>query len=114
MSYLRVIPRDLFNEANLLKCYGRIYINLETANVREVELEHNGGAFDIEQNEMDGSIFVSNVKLVVRGEVCCLFRPMNSREEWPLYLLGEGADEIAVFSEDGSFSQEMVDFLQGQ
>jgi hypothetical protein len=29
MGYTRVIPRDLFNEANLLKCIGGLYIALE-------------------------------------------------------------------------------------
>lgn len=29
MSYFRVIPRDLFNEASLLKCYGRLAILLD-------------------------------------------------------------------------------------
>lgn len=27
MTYRRVIPRDLFNEADLLKCLGRLYID---------------------------------------------------------------------------------------
>ncbi len=27
--YARVIPRDLFNEANLLKCFGNLYLRLE-------------------------------------------------------------------------------------
>jgi hypothetical protein len=29
VSYFRVIPRDLFNEASLLKCYGRLAILLD-------------------------------------------------------------------------------------
>ena len=28
MSYARVIPRDLFNEANLLKCLGKVALIL--------------------------------------------------------------------------------------
>ncbi len=31
MTYKRVIPRDLFNEANLLKCYGALWIALDNA-----------------------------------------------------------------------------------
>lgn len=27
--YIRVVPRDLFNEGDLLKCYGRLWILLD-------------------------------------------------------------------------------------
>lgn len=112
MSYVRVIPRDLFNEANLLKCYGRLYINLETANFPAVELEHDGEAFDVHQDENSGGLYVANVILRVRGEACYLHRPLNSREAWPLYYTDAAGEEIAVFAEDGSFTQEMSDFLR--
>jgi hypothetical protein len=113
MSYERVIPRDLFNEANLLKCYGRIEINLETAEAHDVELKHDGNAFDIQQDFGSGAIFVANLKLVVRGTVCRLHRPLNSREDWPLYFTGENEEEISVFADDGAFSAEMFAFLKG-
>lgn len=113
MSYLRVIPRDLFNEANLLKCYGRIYINLELENLPDVELEHNNGAFDVRQDPGDGSLYLANVKLVVRGTVCRLRRPLNSRDGWPLYLVDDEDGDMEVFNEDGSFTQGMLDFLRG-
>ncbi|KVP16903.1 hypothetical protein [Burkholderia ubonensis] len=113
MSYRRVIPRDLFNEANLLKCYGRIYINLETADVQDVELEHDGGAFDVQQDIGSGGLYVANVTLKVRGKACRLYRPLNSRDTWPLFLIDEHEEEIPVFSDDGSFSPEMTDYLRG-
>lgn len=115
MSYTRVIPRDLFNEANLLKCYGRIYINLEnTRDVADVELEHDGDAFDVQQDEASGGLYVANVKLKVRGKPCQLHRPLNSREAWSLYLTDENDDELSVFADNGDFSVEMVTFLQGK
>lgn len=113
MSYARVIPRDLFNEANLLKCYGQIFINLETADVPGVELEHDGEAFDIQQDAGCGGTLIANVTLKVRGESCFLHRPLNSRERWPLYLTTDNEDEISVFADDGSFSLEMMDYLKG-
>jgi hypothetical protein len=113
MPYKRVIPRDLFNEANLLKCCGRIYINLETANLPHVELEHNGAAFDVQQDFGSGDIYVANIRLMVSGKGYRLCRPMNSREAWPLYVLAEDDEQIEVFTDDGSFSAEMIDFLQG-
>ncbi|MBU9199912.1 hypothetical protein KTD31_00665 [Burkholderia multivorans] len=113
MSYSRVIPRDLFNEANLLKCYGRLYLNLEKAGAPAVELVHDGEAFDVQQDDSSGAIFVANVKLKVRGVACKMYRPLNSREAWPLYLALDDDSEIEVFNEDGDFSVEMLEFLKG-
>ena len=113
MTYLRVIPRDLFNEANLLKCYGQIYLNLERLNLPDVGFEHDDPwtPFDVRQDEDSGTIHIANVTLTVRGCACRLDRPLNSRQAWPLYLTTENEEEIAVFSEDGSFSPEMLTFL---
>lgn len=112
MSYARVIPRDFFNEANLLKCYGQIFICLETVDVPDVELVHDGEPFIVEQDLGSGGTTIANVMLKVRGEPCLLHRPLNSREPWPLYLTTDNEDELAVFSDDGSFSPEMLDFLR--
>lgn len=109
MSYPRVIPRDLFNEANLLKCYGQIFINLETADLPHVELVHDDDTFDVEQDESDGSLFISNVVLKVRGEPRELRRPMNSRNPWPLILVDRDEEvDIPVFNDDGSFTEDIL------
>lgn len=111
MSYVRVIPRDLFNEGNLLKCYGRVYLNLEWLNRDDVTLEHEGDAFDIVQCPDDGSLHIENVRLIVRGVAFRLFRPLNSREAWPLYVQ-DGDDEREVFNANGGFSAEFREFLE--
>ena len=113
MSYVRVIPRDLFNEANLLKCYGQLYLQLEFHNIPEVELDHNHCAFRVTQDPSDGAIYIANVLLRRRGAICSLFRPLNSRESWPLYV-HHGEEEIAVFNQDGTFTAEMLAFLKGE
>lgn len=112
MSYKRVIPRDLFNEANLLKCYGRLYLKLETAELLHVELQHDGAAFDVQQDPSSGGLFLANVSLRVRDETFRLHRPLNSRGEWPLYLTDENEEEFTVFADDGSFADEFTDFLR--
>lgn len=109
MAYTRVIPRDLFNEANLLKCYGQLYLGLEHLGM-EGCLQHDCQAFQIEQSEADGSLTVANVTLTVRGQICSLSRPLNSRREYPLYLQN-GDDVIEVFANHGQLSDEMLDFL---
>jgi hypothetical protein len=105
--YKRVIPRDLFNEANLLKCYGQIYINLEYLNIPGVEIVSDGNAFDVVQDEGGGSLTIANVHLVINGNEQYLYRPLNSRQPWPLYL-SQSDEEISVFNDDGSFTSDMI------
>jgi hypothetical protein len=119
MSYNRVIPRDLFNEANLLKCYGQLYINLEVWSGQRIVLElldeEGSQGFRVEQDPASGAIFIANVVLWVRGRAYHLERPLNSRNPYPLYLNTDEEDPevIAVFTDWGSFTDEMETFLRG-
>lgn len=113
MTYLRVIPRDLFNEGNLLKCYGQLHLNLEKMGMEDCLVYEDGGPFRVIQDQSDGSTYLSNVQLIVRGEVIPLRRPLNSREPYPLWVyLPDG--EFQVFDDDGSFTPDMVAFLRGE
>lgn len=109
--YMRVIPRDLFNEANLLKCFGQLYLQLEILNTPDVELLHDGEAFDIGQHGDSGGLYIRNVSLIVRGEAMPIHRPLNSRYAWPLYLTTADDEEISVFDDNGRLSNEMLQFL---
>jgi hypothetical protein len=118
MSYPRVIPRDLFNEANLLKCYGRLYINLEKGSFPDAEMvfldESTDESFQVVQDDSSGGLTIANVKLVVRGEPIALMRPLNSREPWPLYAVNPQCnDEVEVFDDEGDFTPAMQQFLKG-
>lgn len=122
MTYIRVIPRDLFNEANLLKCLGRLWLCLDqrrdlAARLGAIEdptgTEHTGEAFEIRQSPEDGSIYVQNLPFRIRGEIFTLSRPLNSRDAWPLYcesLCGEVC--LAVFDDAGNLSAEFLEFVQ--
>lgn len=111
MNYVRVIPRDLFNEASLLKCWGQLEIAL-TDKVRDhaATIEHDGGAFDIVQDQGTGSITVQNLSLIVHGRRRAVFRPLNSREPWPLWVWGD-EDDIRVFDTDGQLSADFRAFI---
>lgn len=111
MSYQRVIPRDLFNEASLLKCYGRIYIELENHDLPHVQLEHDGQAFEIEQDPGSGGLSIANVQLRVGDDCIRLHRPLNSREAYPLYMTDEDECEVPLFDDKGAFTPEALDLF---
>ena len=113
----RVIPRDLFNDANLLKCYGQLYLELERLAYTHVELVNadewiDTSAFDIGQT-CDGETYLLNVVLYVRGEPQHLYRPMNSRDNYPLYMRTRD-DDVSVFDEAGKLTQKFVAYLKGE
>jgi len=114
MSYQRVIPRDLFNESSLLKCYGQIYINLEKMGLDNLlvysDLSTTEG-FGIVEDDSDGSTHIKNINLIVKGEPVIFWRPLNSRDPFPLYANHYDAENIDVFNDDGSFSQEFLALL---
>lgn len=111
MSYLRVIPRDLFNEANLLKCYGQLYLLTEgnplvRFGVDEVE------SFEICQSPNDGSLTIENLPFFIGAREYRLTIPLNSREPWPLYIEccsdDDDLEPTAVFTTTtGKLSVEM-------
>lgn len=111
MSYERVIPRDLFNEANLLKCLGKVCLLIHD-NVLELAFDHDGGAFEIAQGE-DGETYVSNIAFhTAGGDQVHLYRPLNARAPWP--LLADLDDEhclIPVFTDDGEISDDFREAL---
>ena len=116
MNYTRVIPRDLFNEANLLKCCGQLALHL--LDYRYVTspyfVEPNGGdGFQIVQDPDTGETMIANLEFWVDGRQWSLRRPLNSREPWPLVAsCCECQDGIPVFASDGSISSEMRDLLK--
>ena len=117
MSYRRVIPRDLFNEASLLKCYGRLYIALEKLNGAARFSAEDLASFDIVQSEDDGSITVRNLSLIVGVNEYSLWRPLNSRGRWPLYASATDDpdfDPVAVFTDEGELTVDMCNLIGRQ
>lgn len=116
-DYQRVLPRDLFNEANLLKCYGRLWILLSEKQVNGTGKfeEEEVPFFDIDQDPASGGLTIRNLTFTI-GEVRhYLHRPLNARGSWPLYVSRGDDDpdfeEIAVFDDEGNFSDEMLELL---
>lgn len=105
MTYQRVIPRDLFNEASLLKCYGRLALVLGETAGHKARLHHDGGAFEAQQDSADGSLTLwPSVEFIIDGQrPVRLWRPLNSREAWPLYAMIQDGEfeEVEVFDQHG-------------
>lgn len=116
MTYMRVFPRDLFNEAGLLKCLGRLVICLEDiAGPHGASLpEFMAGPLPIEQNPASGGIFLNGFFLSCNGLTWRLERPLNSREPWPLYATDpdEDRDEIEIFDDQGNLTPEFLGLIR--
>lgn len=103
----RVLPRDAFNDANLLKCIAHLTMLIEDGKI-QLRYEYDSKPFDIQQDWTSGATFVANVKFFDRnGKPLAHYRPLNSRYAWPLILLCTDADgkdqEFYAFGEDGNF-----------
>jgi hypothetical protein len=112
--YERVIPRDLFNEGSLLKCYGRLYILLE-GNPNAKYPVDSISEFDIVQRQDDGSLFIENLPFVIGRDEYRLTRPLNSRGAWPLYAERIGNDDfeaVSVFTDEGDLTLEMKALIE--
>ena len=103
MTYQRVIPRDLFNEAKLLNCLGKLSIAILDCMTDGLQLveEFDGDAFQVEQDPSDGSLSVVNYTLTLEGEPIRLWTPCNSRDKYPLYSTYQD-EEYKVLDDDGN------------
>lgn len=109
-TYTRVLPRDLFNESDLLKCIGRLWILTENGDHSAKFHDEDMPAFEIEQSPDDGSIYVGNLTFSIAGAAHRLYRPLNARSPWPLYAVNSDdydSDAIRVFRDDGELSDEL-------
>lgn len=80
-------------------------------------VEEEVPTFEIVQDPGSGALTVANLTFEVHGVAYRLFRPLNARTAWPLYLGAEENNvedpdlEIRVFDESGILSAEMMEFL---
>jgi hypothetical protein len=114
--YTRVIPRDLFNEANLLKCLGRLsLLILDNAAPDGMKLNYEpdmelGEGFHVTMDENSGSIQCDSLTLYNKNGRCAVpFRPLNSRDPWPLYISFED-DDLPVFDDEGNLTPDILDW----
>lgn len=131
MSYKRVIPRDLFNESKLLKCVGRLsllihdnlsYFDFKLADrlrieFQEVDDNKKENSFKIDQNEMDGSIYVDNIlffNMLTENDYdnyIHVYTPLNSKLNYPLMFIYKEEGEF-VFDEEGALTIEFLSMFR--
>jgi hypothetical protein len=117
-GYMRVVPRDLFNEGNLLKCLGQLYLKTERflgQSPRPFLILHTGQEWNIRQDDSDGSIRCGSITVMVRNRAYDHYRPLNSREPWPLWLTRRcvpDADHFRAFTDAGELSEELLTLIE--
>lgn len=116
MTYRRVIPRDLFNEASLLKCLGRLALLIGDGKLPGLTLNEPAldTGFNVMQNPLTGGIFCQNFVLYSDAGIITHERNLNARDPWPLYLTDEQDNEYCVFNDDGSLHSDMSSFFAGR
>jgi hypothetical protein len=114
VPYNRVIPRDLFNEAKLLKCLGQLALLVHEGRAGKITLKHHapGSGFLIDQDDSSGGLFCMNlVCRLPNRQVVRLISRYNSRHPYPLdFVIGEYHTTGAVFEEDGSCTRDFLAF----
>lgn len=109
-TYTRVIPRDFFNEAKLLKCMGLLSLMiLDNKTPCDIRIQEDGEPFQIELTE-DGSLFVANYPVFVKDTLCLFKTTYNSKANYPLICEYDYC-EYRVFDESGNWDEEFLEFI---
>ena len=117
MSYRRVIPRDFFNEAKLLKCFGQLVIEAERHGDALKIIHRDEGtenSFDIRQNDDDGSLYLaSGVAVFLNGRRIDLATSYNSKRAYPMFATYRDECE-EVFTDEGKLTPEFLAMTQAK
>ncbi len=117
-SHKRVIPRDFFNEAKLLKCMGMLALSVldsQTPDGIDIEVEERGEPFNISMDEGWNIFTVTNYPVYVNGEQYVVGTTINSKEPFPFYLIDEEEYvEVLIFDNNGKYSDEFIEHFQNK
>jgi hypothetical protein len=108
-TYTRVIPRDFFNEAKLLKCMGQLSLKILDGMLPtgvDILIEESGEPFEINRT-IDGNIFVVNYYVTVNQMPVQFATKLNSKEPYPLMAIVD-YEEYEVFDNNGNFTTDFI------
>ena len=112
-TYERVIPRDFFNEAKLLKCFGQLSLKILDNKLPEginINISENGKRFLIELSDC-GSLYIKNYSTEVNGILVRFKSTYNSKSNFPFYCEYNYCD-YEVFNDNGEFTSEFIEFAK--
>lgn len=110
MSYTRVIPRDFFNEAKLLKCMGHLSLKILDGMLPagvKIEIDECGEPFDIDITG-SGQLYMSNYNVTINDTLVSITSTYNSKEPFPLICYYDDT-EYCVFDDNGEFTAEFIE-----
>ena len=119
-EYERVEPRDLFHEALLLKCLGKLFLYYVDRRLDDrVQLYRTTGhGYVIGQDPSDATISCTNIRMLYRGEQALepveLYLDHNSRSGYPLmFIYGQDDEQIEdyVFDDAGWLSEKFSELF---
>lgn len=110
-KYHRVAPRDLFNEAKLLKCMGRLcLLILDGLTPVLMTYSHDGKPYKIALME-EGSLTITNIEIRIQDIPFVFKTTYNSKSSYPLFLEHDYC-EYEVFDEQGNFHIDFIAFVK--
>lgn len=113
-TYLRVMPRDLFNESNLLKCWGFLVLECMDGIYPELSYDDISGRFIVERDDTVYGFYLSNVSLYINGVPFRPFVPVNSRDKNPFYIESEETEweSLRIIDDNGKLTAEFKNFVK--
>lgn len=118
MTYQRTLPRDLFNEAKLLKCLGQLSLLIcnEQIPLKELHDDETFPGFWVDQDVNDGSFLCTNLHYFRKraGKLVAVEvrSALNARMPYPLFFTADDGEEHFVFHDDGSITDEFRKHIQ--
>ena len=111
INYNRVVPRDLFNEAKLLKCMGKLCLAIldNNAPINMTFVDH-GMPFMIGLID-EGSLTIKNLSIFIDHQLYLFKTTYNSKSNYPLFVQYDYCD-YKVFNEDGDWDEEFLNFIK--
>lgn len=114
--YVRILPRDLFNESKLLKCYAQLALHIHDGKADPaLRLEHRdrrNRGFIIDMDGPRNLLYCRNLSLRVRKAEIRVGTPINSREPYPMEFVEPDENFGPVFIDNGDLSPEFLQYVQ--
>ena len=110
VDYLRILPRDFFNESKLLCCLGRVSVHVHDNKTGKVKITEvfDGKPFSVKQNQDTGNLYVENYRLFIQKEELFVYLPYNCTDtKYPLKGIWRNK-EYQILSTNGLFLFKQV------